>query len=116
MISQQRHFKMWGDHSTISGHGHFLVLFAPIFDPAFYYTTDEVHTLYGADIDVPSVVEKPEIRILARLRSTAGDQAMFNETRQECLMELSTELTIETGVPVKDCPAIFPRRWPSSTI
>ena len=114
VISRQRHFKMWHDHSTISGHGHFLVLVAPIFDPAFYYTTDEVHTLYGADIDVPSVVEKPEIHILARSRSTAGDQATFNETRRECLMELSTELTTETGVPVKDCLRYFHADGPAA--
>ena len=105
---------MWHDHSIVSGHGHFLVLVAPIFDPAFYYTTDEVQALYGADIDVPSVVENPEVHILARSRSTAGDQAMFNETRRECLLELSKELTTETGVPGKDCLRFFHADGPAA--
>ena len=114
VISRQRHFKMWHDHSIVSGHGHFLVLVASIFDPAFYYTIDEVQTLYEADIDVPSVVENPEVHILARSRSTAGDQAMFNETRRECLLELSKELTTETGVPGKDCLRFFHADGPAA--
>ena len=107
MISRQRHFKMWHDHATIGGYGHFLVLVAPIFDPVFYYTSDEVLSLYGADIDVPSIIEQPEVHILARSLSSAGDQAMFNETRQKCILDLSTELRTKNGYAVNDCLHFF---------
>ena len=107
MISRQRHFKMWHDHATIGGYGHFLVLVAPIFDPVFYYISDEVLSLYGADIDVPSIIEQPEVHILARSLSSAGDQAMFNETRRKCILDLSTELRTKNGYALNDCLHFF---------
>jgi len=114
IISRQRHFKMWHDHATIGGYGHFLVLVAPIFDPVFYYTSDEVLSLYGADIDVPTIIEQPEVHILARSRSSAGDQAMFNETRQKCILDLSTELRTESGYAVNDCLRFFHADGPAA--
>ena len=114
LISRQRHFKMWHDHATIGGHGHFLVLVAPIFDPAFYYTSGEVQSLYGADIDVPSLIERPEVHILAQSRSSAGDQAMFNETRRECTLELRTKLKTEAGHAVNDGLRFFHADGPAA--
>jgi hypothetical protein len=35
---QQRYLKIWHDHGPIAGRGHFMVLVACIYDPAFYYT------------------------------------------------------------------------------
>ena len=35
----------WHDHSTVGGHGHFLVLTSCIFDPAFYYTSEEMRAM-----------------------------------------------------------------------
>lgn len=60
-----RFLKMWHDHGKIAGHGHFLVLVSSIFDPAFYFTTEEM-AQRGVTIDVPSVVEEPKLYILAR--------------------------------------------------
>ena len=34
-LNRQKYFKMWHDHSTIGGHSHFMVLFSPIYNPAF---------------------------------------------------------------------------------
>ena len=69
-VSRQRFFKVWHDHATIAGHGHFLVLMSCIYDPAFYYTSEEMKALKGIDIDVPTLVESPETHILGRSGSS----------------------------------------------
>lgn len=71
-------------------------------------------SLYGADIDVPSIIEQPEVHILARSRSSAGDQAMFNETRRKCILDLSTELRTENGYAVNDCFRLFHADGPAA--
>ena len=38
----ERHIKIWHDHSSISAHGHLLVLVSIIYDLAFLYTTEEM--------------------------------------------------------------------------
>lgn len=57
---------MWHDHSTIGGHSHFMVLISPIYDPAFYYTPEEVEKQTGLKVNVPNLIEKTEIHILGR--------------------------------------------------
>ena len=106
-IGRQRFFKVWHDHATIAEHGHFLVLMSYIYDPAFYYTSDEMKALKGIDIDVPTLVESPEIHILGRSGSSLDDQAEFNATRKQCLHDLSVSLTTTSGVPVQDICRFF---------
>ena len=53
-MCRTRHIKMWHDHSTIAAHGYLLVLVSVLYDPAFF-TTEEMKSLKGVDIDVPSV-------------------------------------------------------------
>ena len=77
-----RYLKVWHDHSSIAAHGYLLVLVSVIYDPAFYYTTDEMKTLKGVDIDVPATIEKPEVHIFARSSSSTEDQLLFVETRR----------------------------------
>lgn len=50
-LSQQRLLKMWHDYSEIGGHSHILVLVAAVYDPAFYYTPQEM-LQKGENIDV----------------------------------------------------------------
>ena len=106
-ISRQRFFKVWHDHATIAGHGHFLVLMSCVYDPAFYYTSDEMKAMKGIDIDVPTLVESPEIHILGRSGSSLVNQAEFNTTRKECLQDLSTCLETTSGVLVRDICRFF---------
>ena len=39
---QVRHLKVWHDHGPIAGKGHFMVLVNCLYDPAFYYTPQEL--------------------------------------------------------------------------
>ena len=73
--------KVWHDHSEIGGHSHILVLVAAVYDPALYYTPQEMQEK-GADIDVPTVVEDPEVHILGRSSSSLSDQLNYIECRK----------------------------------
>ena len=78
-----RYLKVWHDHSSIAGHGHFLVLVSVIYDTSFYLTQKEVSD-FGVNIDIQSTIETPEIHILGRSSSSLDDQSLFSSTRNEC--------------------------------
>lgn len=61
-----RYIKVWHDHSSISAHGHILVLISVMYDPAFFHTPEEMKATKGVDIDVPAILETPEIHIRQR--------------------------------------------------
>ena len=91
--------KVWHDHGKIAGHGHFLVLVCGIYDPAFYYTEQELQDL-GVDVDVVNVVERPGIHVIARSGSADCDQMAYSETRVECLLEIDFSFKTQSGQPI----------------
>ncbi len=105
-IRSHRHLKVWHDHSTISSHGHLLVTVACIYDSAFYFTQEEMRKK-GLDIDVQTVVEKPEVYILGRSNSSLADQARYNEVRRNDLCSLVTTLKTKEGMEVTDVMRFF---------
>lgn len=64
-LQSTRYLKVWHDHSTMAGHGYFLVTISCIYDPAFYFTRQELEEK-GCHTDVESVVEEPEVYIISR--------------------------------------------------
>ena len=82
---------MWHDHSRIGGHSHLLVLVATVYDPALYFTTEEMQQK-GANIDVPTVVEELQVHILCRSTSSLDDQTQLIECRRECLVYMDKVL------------------------
>ena len=105
-MSRKRYIKIWHDHSSISAHGHLLVLVSIIYDPAFFYTSEEMKNFKGVEIDVPTIVGKPEVYILGRSTSSTVDQLHFIATRRECLQDISI-LHTRTGTPVCDVVRFF---------
>ena len=95
-ISRQRTLKVWHDHSAIAGYGHLLVLVSCVYDPAFYYTQEELQAS-GLSVDIQSIVEEPEIHILGRSKSSLRDQRMFSQSRVDSLQELSSNISTSTG-------------------
>lgn len=89
-LNSVRYLKIWHDHLSIAGHGHFLVLVSVLYDSNFYLTTEEVEKNTGKVVDVQSTVEIPEIHILGRSSSSIQDQSLFSACRNECLSEIST--------------------------
>ena len=61
-ISSTRHLKVWHDHSTVSGHGHFMVLISVMYDPALFLTPEEAKAKLGKEVDVQSIVEAPQLQ------------------------------------------------------
>ena len=59
-VSRTRHIKVWHDHSSIANHGYRLVLVSVIYDPAFFYSREEMKKLKGVDIDVVAIAQKPQ--------------------------------------------------------
>ncbi len=100
-ISRTRQFKFWHDHSEIAGHSHFLTLVSTVYDSAFYYTPEEMKQK-GVDIDIQTIVETPELHILARSGSSLHDQRMFNECRRQSLAKFSSTIYTKEGIPIKD--------------
>ena len=96
---------MWHDHSEISGHSHFLVLVSAVYDPAFYLTPTELDN--KGDITGYSVVEEPEIHILARSASLLQDQQLCSECRKEYINKLDQDLHTQQGTPVHDVVRFF---------
>ena len=105
MVSKNNFQTKYGTIITIAGHGHLLVLVSCIYDPAFYYTHEELQTR-GITLDVESVVEEPEIHILGRSKSSLRDQCMFSECRVDCLLEMSP-ISISEDVLVADIMHFF---------
>ena len=102
-----RYLKVWHDHSSVAGHGYFLVLVSVLYDPSFFITQQEASLKLGKDIDVQSTIEATEIHILGRSSSSLEDQALFSACRNECLGKLSSPLSLSSGVQVTDAIRFF---------
>ena len=102
-----RYLKVWHDHSTVAGHGHFLVLVTALYDAAFYLTDIELKQKQGENIDVQSTVEAQEVHILGRSTSSLDDQAAYNSCRQECMQDLNVTITMQSGEECTDIVRFF---------
>ena len=56
----------WGDHSSILNHGYLLYMISAVYDPAIFITNEEAKARNLTIEDVQTVVEKPQIHIMAR--------------------------------------------------
>ena len=60
-FQRTRHLAFWHDGSTLSNHGHLLMMVNCIYDHALYYTDKEIKEKTGQSIDVQAQVESPEV-------------------------------------------------------
>lgn len=105
--SRTRYLKIWHDHSSIADHTYLLVLVSCVYDPAFYYTSQEMKDIKGIDIDVPAEIQKPEIHIIGQSSSSTQDQLLFVNVRRKCLQQLRDKLKTTAGVEVSDVIRFF---------
>ena len=101
-----RYLKVWHDHGKISGHGHLLVLVASICYQAFFYTSQEMPQR-GVNIDVPTIVEEPQLYLVARSGSSDAEQAMYNEERFLDLLTLQNKISTPDGIAIADVLRFF---------
>ena len=83
-------------------HGHILLTVNAIYDPAFYYTSQEL----GGE-DVQEMVEKPQIYLMARCRDTIEDQLLYSDTRLEDIQQLTTKITSSHKVFITEICRLF---------
>ena len=82
-LHQRRRFlQFWHHGSTISNHGHLLIMVNTVYDKAIYLTNEEYHLKYGHHKDIQSEIEKPELYLLARCPSNE-QQMSSSDTRNE---------------------------------
>ena len=62
--------------------------------------TTEERTQKGVTIDVPTVVEEPQLYLLAPSGSSDAEQGMYNEERSLDLLTLQEKLTTPDGVVI----------------
>ena len=55
-----RSLLLWHGESTLSNHGHLLMMVACLYDPAVFLTDDEYKEKYNMELNVRSEVEKPD--------------------------------------------------------
>ena len=77
-----RHLKIWHDHSTIAAHGYLLVLVSVVYDPVFFYSSQEMKDL---NMNVPDLLDNAEVHILGRsYSSTEGMSREASGERVNC--------------------------------
>ena len=101
-IQRTRHLIIWSDHSTILNHGHLLMTVKVLYDPAFYWTPQEMHQRTGSQVDVQAIVETPHIYLMGRCRDTIVDQLSYSETRLEDLRQLNIRLQSRQRAEIMD--------------
>ncbi|EDO30338.1 predicted protein [Nematostella vectensis] len=67
-----------------------------LYDPAFFYTSDEMKEYGHGDVDVISLVEKPHVYIIGRCGSSEAEKLCYIETRVECLMDMGHKCSTST--------------------
>ena len=102
---------IWSDHSSVMNHGHILLTVNAIYDPAFYYTSQE---LRGKDAQ--EMVEKPQIYLIARCRDTIEDQLLYSDTRLEDIQQLTTKIISSHNVFINEICRMFHGDHPSQEV
>ena len=59
-MERRRHLMVWGDNSTLLNHSHLLLTASAIYDEALYHTNDEMKAKGKDNIDMQSLVERPQ--------------------------------------------------------
>ena len=92
--------------STLSSHGHLLMMVACLFDPPVFLTDDEYKEKYHMKVNVWSEVEKPELYRLTQFQPN-DNQLLYSEEQVEDLLEVNTVITSSNTVLINDITRIF---------
>ena len=100
-LNRNRYFQFWHDGSTVSNHSHLLIAINCLYDPAIHYTDDEYKEKFGKHVNVQSLIEKPEIYIVARCQ---GDdhQLLYSECRNQDIKAINKDKIDLSGTKMQD--------------
>lgn len=92
-----RHLMVWADNSTLLNHGYLLLTVNAVYDEALYFTNKEMEDQGKGNVDVQSLVERPQVYILARCGSAEAEQIAYINTRKACLEGLKNNVVHQMG-------------------
>ena len=101
-----RNLMFWHDGSSLSNHGHILIMAATIYDPAMFLTDEEYHAKYFFKCNVQAAVESPFLYIVARCPSNE-QQLLYSDERIKDIMKLTDPILTRAGIPIHDVTRIF---------
>ena len=89
----QTHLRVmiWGDHSSLSGHGYLLYAVIPLYDTAVFASTSH-------SSDQLRQIERPHLYLLAQATDTCEDKLMYIAERRLDLIQFALPLKID-GLP-----------------
>ena len=106
-IERIRHLMIWADNSTLLNHGYLLMTVNVLYDEAVFFTNKEMEEEGKGTIDVQSLVEKPQVYILAQCGSSEAEQLAYINTRKICLEGLNNKITTSGGIKMTDVMRLF---------
>ncbi len=106
-LQRTRTLAFWHDHSTILQQGYILFAVTVLYDPAVFFTEEELKAYQGrAPRNLQEEIEQPSIHMIAPCTSAVSCQLALTPDRIECLKELSEPIT-HNGIPITDKARFF---------
>lgn len=105
---------LWHDHDTLFGHGYIMVTIQVYYDPAVFLSNDEANLPPGKDLQ--TIVELPEVHMLAICGDSHAEQAALVPDRVSCLSDLNQTLTSNNGCEIKDVLRFFSGDHPAQSV
>ena len=108
-LNSTHHIQCWHDGCCIPNHSHLMVTVNNLYNAAIHLTDKEYKQIYGKEINVQSVIEKPYLYILARCPCD-NHQLMYADCRNEDIRQLTDDFN---GIKIKDIVRFFHGDGPS---
>ena len=107
ILERTRNLVMWHDHSTLRSYGLLLITIKTVYDPAVFYTNEELKSTDHEKLFIQEIIEKPEIHIVGFSTSSPSSQANFIPDRLDCLTDLNEIIKTPTGIVITDNMRFF---------
>ena len=106
MYERTRNIMTWHDGSPLGGHSYLLFMVAVMYDSAVFLTDQEYQEKSSISINVQSIIEKPQLYILARCPSNE-QQILYSEERMLDISMLTSPIISSNSVEINDQLRIF---------
>ena len=106
-LERTRNLVMWHYHSTSLSYGLLLITIKTAYDPAVFYTNEELKSTDHEKLSIQEIIEKPEIHIVGFSTSSHSSQANFIPDRLDCLTDLNEIIKTPTGIEITDTMRFF---------
>ena len=100
-----RYLMFWHDGSSISNHGHLLMMVSCMYDDGAFLTNHEYQTRSGYVTDMQSIIEKPFVYLIARCPSD-DHQLLYCQERTVDLLQLDRKIDYN-GIVITDVMRVF---------